>query len=412
MAADHVVRKLSAVLAADIAGYSRPMGADEEDTLASLNGHLREHVEPCIARNRGRIVKTIGDALLGEFASVVDAVRWIDPALRVSNLKEPIPLRRPDDFARYAEGLRLAGLPEGDRLPPELWTNRNRSHLEVTMADTDPVRAATTVFHVVSADGSRIAYERFGSGPAIVFVGGALNDRNGRASGVPLAKLMQPGFTVYAYDGRGRGGSSATPPYSVEREIEDLRALVDAAGGSAALFGMSSGCALVLAAAAAGVRATRIALYDPPFSTDSAAEVRAKVYDARLQELVGAGDDNAALTLFLTTIGMPSQMIEGMRNGPAWQPLSRLAPTLVHDSAVLNSREGAPVPVARIGKIEAPILVIAGEASPPALRQSAEAVAAAAREGSYQVLSGQTHDVAIDVLAPVLIDFFFNRALL
>jgi pimeloyl-ACP methyl ester carboxylesterase len=92
--------------------------------------------------------------------------------------------------------------------------------------------------------------------------------------------------------------------------------------------------------------------------------------------------------------------------------LSRLAPTLVHDSAVLNSREGAPVPVARIGKIEAPILVIAGEASPPALRQSAEAVAAAAREGSYQVLSGQTHDVAIDVLAPVLIDFFSNRALL
>ena len=151
------------------------------------------------------------------------------------------------------------------------------------MADTDTIPAAAGVLHAISKDGSRIAYERFGAGPAVILVGGALNDRTGRASGVALARLMASDFTVYAYDRRGRGASSATQPYGVEREIEDLGALVDAAGGSASLFGMSSGGALVLAAAAAGIRAVRIALYDPPFSIDSAAGERAKTYDARLR---------------------------------------------------------------------------------------------------------------------------------
>lgn len=278
------------------------------------------------------------------------------------------------------------------------------------MADTGVTPAATEVLYTVSVDGSRIAYERFGAGPAVILVSGALNDRTGRASGVPLARLMASDFTVFAYDRRGRGASSTTLPYSVEREIEDLGALVNMAGGSSALFGMSSGCALVLAAAAAGVRATKIALYDPPFSTDAAAEKRAKTYDARLRELINAGDNDGALALFLSTIGMPPQMIDGMRNGPAWRPLRGLAPSLVHDSAVLNNHEGAPVPAARIGRIDVPILVIAGEASPPSLLQSSQAVAAAARQGSYQVLPGQTHDVAIDVLTPVLINFFSGGA--
>jgi len=134
--------------------------------------------------------------------------------------------------------------------------------------------------------------------------------------------------------------------------------------------------------------------------------MRAKAYDTRLRELIEAGDDDAALALFLTAVGMPPPVIDGMRQGPAWRPLRGLARTLVHDSAVLNNREGAPVPVARIAKIAAPILVLAGESSPPALRQSGEAVAAAARQGSDQVLPGQTHDVAIAALAPVLINFF------
>ena len=221
-----------------------------------------------------------------------------------------------------------------------------------------------------------------------------------------LARALASSFTAYAYDRRGRGDSTEAGPYSVEREVDDLRALVDAAGGSAALFGMSSGCALVLASAAAGVRATGIALYDPPFSIGADAEKQAMAYDARLRELVDARDNDAALALFLTTIGMPPQAIEGMRKGRGWRPLTALAPTLVHDAAVLNSRGGAPVPAASIGKIDAPILAMAGALSPPALQQAAGAVAAAARRGSYQVLPAQTHDVSVDALAPVLIGFF------
>ena len=117
------------------------------------------------------------------------------------------------------------------------------------MADLSFTPAAKSVSHVASVDGSKIAYERFGTGPGVILVGGALNDRYGRASGVPLAQSMASKFNVYAYDRRGRGDSTEMLPYNVEREIEDLRALVDAAGGSAAVFGMSSGCALVLAAA-------------------------------------------------------------------------------------------------------------------------------------------------------------------
>jgi hypothetical protein len=226
---------------------------------------------------------------------------------------------------------------------------------------------------------------------------------------VPLAKLLSPHFTAYAYDRRSRGASATTRPYSVEAEIADLRALADVAGGSAALFGMSSGCALVIAAAAAGLPATRIALYDPPFTTDAEAAGRAKAYHARLQQLIDAGDREGALALFLTTIGMPPQMIDGMRQGPAWQPLSALAPTLLHDSAVLDNQNGGSVPKDRIARIAAPILVMSGELAPPALRKSSEAVAAAARRGSHRILPGQTHDVAVGALAPVLIGYFAAR---
>jgi pimeloyl-ACP methyl ester carboxylesterase len=274
------------------------------------------------------------------------------------------------------------------------------------MTDARSSQADRSVRHVVSADGSPIAYERFGKGPAVILVGGALNDRNGRASGVPLARLLASEFTAIAYDRRGRGESRTMRAYSVSREIEDLRALVEAVGGRAALFGMSSGCALVLRAAVAGLNATKIALYDPPFSADEAAKARAKAYDARLHKLVAAGDNDAALALFLATVGMPPQVVDGMRSSPTWGPLAARAPTLVHDSEVLNDRDGAPVPVAVIQEIDAPILVMAGELSPPALRASSEAVAKAARHGTYRVLPGQTHDVAIDALAPMLLEFF------
>ena len=277
------------------------------------------------------------------------------------------------------------------------------------MAETRPPTRDSGLRYVVSADGTRIAYERFGSGPPVILVGGALNDRRGRASGVALARLLAPTLTAYAYDRRGRGESRTSRAATLADEIADLRALVEAAGGSATLFGMSSGGALVIAAAAAGVPATRIALYEPPFSVDAAAEARAKAYDARLRELVDAADNDGALALFMGIVGMPPAAVEGMRKGPAWPAMTPLAPTLVDDSAALDNASGGAVPVAAIKKIAAPILAIAGELGAPPLRQSAERVAAAARQGSFRLLPGQTHDVAPEVLAPVLIEFLVGE---
>jgi pimeloyl-ACP methyl ester carboxylesterase len=263
----------------------------------------------------------------------------------------------------------------------------------------------TAARYVVSRDGSRIAYEAFGSGPAVILVGGALNDRKGRASGVALAQRLGARVTAIAYDRRGRGASTATAPYHVEREIDDIAALVAAHGGSAALYGMSSGGALVLAAAAAAVPVTRIALYDPPFSSSPEEQARATSYHARLQALLAASDSDGALALFLGHVGMPAPMIAGMRSSPAWAPMAALGPTLAQDSAVLDDGNGAPVPVDRIAAIAVPILVMVGEKSPPLLQAAGKAVAAAARHGSCRVLAGQTHDVSVDALAPPLIDF-------
>jgi pimeloyl-ACP methyl ester carboxylesterase len=277
------------------------------------------------------------------------------------------------------------------------------------IAKPSPIAAA--VAYVTSPDGSRIAYERFGTGPAVILVGGALNDRRAKASGVPLAQRLAVRFTAFAYDRRGRGDSTEAQPSSVDREIDDLRMLIEAAGGSAALYGMSSGGALALAAAAAGLPVTRIALFEPPFTTDPAAEERAKGYATRLRELIAAGDSAGALELFLNFIGMPPQMISGMRNSPAWQSLSAMGRSLVQDADVMNNRDGAPVPNARIKTLEMPVLVMVGERSPPALRQAGERVAAVARTGSYAILPVQTHDVALDALVPVLAKFLANESM-
>jgi pimeloyl-ACP methyl ester carboxylesterase len=259
---------------------------------------------------------------------------------------------------------------------------------------------------VTSRDGTRIAYQRFGSGVPVILVGGALNDRKGKASGVPLAQLLEDRFTVYAYDRRGRGDSGFTPPYSVAREVEDLEALIADAGGSAALFGMSSGAVLVLEAAASGLNVTRLALFEPPFSMDAEAEARSRTYSQRLLESLAADDADGAVALFMGRIGMPQPAIEQMRKAPMWPGLMKFAASLAHDSAVMGDAEGATVPVERIGQISAPILVLVGEKSPPFMQQAAEAIVGAARHGSRTTLAGQTHDVAVDVLAPALVGFY------
>jgi pimeloyl-ACP methyl ester carboxylesterase len=256
---------------------------------------------------------------------------------------------------------------------------------------------------VYSKDGTPIAFERTGSGPALVCVGGALNDRGSAAA---LAGLLAGRHTVLTYDRRGRGGSGDTPPYAVDREIEDLAAVVDAAGGSAAVYGMSSGAVLALRAAAAGLPITRLALFEPPFHSGHDDRLtRSRAYNTELTGLLADGRRGDALALFMGSVGMPAEMVAQARSAPMWPALEALAPTLAYDSAVMDDAEGGAMPEGLIRRVAVPALVLAGGDSPAWMRDTARRVAALLPAGADRVLDGQTHDVAPEALAPVLADF-------
>jgi pimeloyl-ACP methyl ester carboxylesterase len=219
----------------------------------------------------------------------------------------------------------------------------------------------------------------------------------------PLAALLHDRFTVYTYDRRGRGESSDTMPYTVTREVEDLRTLIAQAGGEAHVYAISSGAALALATAAAGPGITKLALYEPPFMAEVEDGARIKEYTERLNELLDAGRRGDAVALFMTYVGMPAQAIDGIRSQPAWAMLEAIAPTLAYDDEVLA---GGSVPRDLAATIAIPALVLAGGASPQGLQQAAKATADALPTAAFWTLDGQTHDVAADALAPVLVDFF------
>jgi pimeloyl-ACP methyl ester carboxylesterase len=255
---------------------------------------------------------------------------------------------------------------------------------------------------VTSADGTTIAYERTGSGPALVLVDGAMCYR---AAGPmrPLAALLHDSFTVYTYDRRGRGESSDTPPYAVAREVEDLQALIVQAGGEAYVYAISSGAALALATAAAGPGVTKLALYEPPFMAEVEDGSRIKQYTQRLSELLAAGRKGDAVALFMTNVGIPAEAVAGMRAQPGWGTFEAIAPTLAYDDQVLGD---GSVPRDLASTIAVPALVLAGGAGPQSLQQAAKATADALPTAEHRTLDGQTHDVAPDALAPVLVEFF------
>lgn len=259
---------------------------------------------------------------------------------------------------------------------------------------------------VMSRDGTTIAYDTYGDGPAVILVDGALGFRAFGMS-VELAKLLAPDFTVYCYDRRGRGASSDTQPYAVEREVEDLEALIMAAGGQAMLFGASSGGALALEAAIGLQRkVTKLALYEIPYnaSPDSVPEWRA--YRAKLDELIAADRRGDAVALFMTFVGVPDDMLAGMRHMPMWPALEGVAPTLRYDAAVLGADRS--VPVARAAAVTAQTLVMDGGATyevMPFMRATAQALAQAIPNARHRILEGQRHDVNVQVLAPVLAAF-------
>jgi len=255
---------------------------------------------------------------------------------------------------------------------------------------------------LTSPDGTTIAYDLIGDGPPIVLVDGAMCFR-GAGPMDALAELLAPHFTVVTYDRRGRGGSTDTTPYATEREVEDLRALIDAAGGAAYVYAMSSGGALALATAAAGAPINGLALYEPPYVAESEGDEPGADYTARLGELLDAGDRGGAIALFMTRVGIPSEVITGMQASPGWARFEAVAPTLAYDDRLLA---GGRVPHDLAATITTRAVVLSGSASPATLQRAAEATAAALPNAQHRTLEGQTHDVAPDVLAPVLVDVF------
>lgn len=262
---------------------------------------------------------------------------------------------------------------------------------------------------VTSPDGSSIAFEIEGSGPAVVLVDGAMCFRDAGPMR-PIAAALRDRLTVVLYDRRGRGESTdrlADPGAradAVAREIEDLGAVIDAAGGSAALFGMSSGGALALAAAA-GLgpdRVPRVAVYEPPYLPDPMLS-SAEAYTRDLQAALAADDRTAAVELFLRRVGVPEEGIQGMRNSPSWDSTLALAPTLAYDDAAMGDSR---VPDELLQAVTVPVLGLAGEQTPGFLRVGAEGVASGVQDGVFEVVAGQTHDVSGEAIAPHLIRFF------
>ncbi|MGW7050945.1 alpha/beta fold hydrolase [Streptomyces sp. NPDC054887] len=254
---------------------------------------------------------------------------------------------------------------------------------------------------VISRDGTPLARRRRGGGPPLILVGGTL--ATGGAD-EPLAALLAASFRVVTYDRRGRGGSGDTLPHAVAREVEDLAALAEEQGGPVSVYGTSSGGALVLEAAASGVPFERIAVYEPPYTAVGPADLAAGAsYTARLGKLLAAGDHGAAAELFLAVTGTAPETVARMREGPMWREVEAMAPTLAYDDAVIGD---GTVPVERLRSVGQPVLVVDGGASPPAMREAARRVAGAVRRGRHRTLTGQVHDVAPHVLAPVLREFF------
>ncbi|QIJ66295.1 alpha/beta hydrolase [Streptomyces sp. JB150] len=258
---------------------------------------------------------------------------------------------------------------------------------------------------VFSADGTVIAYAQQGAGPAVVLVGGAFMTRGAFAG---LAGLLADRFTVITYDRRGRGDSGDAPAYDVQREVEDLDALIKHAGGEAMVFGMSSGAVLALEATARGSAVTRLALYEPPFITDAGRPPLPADYVAHLDELIARGAYGDAVAYFMTAaVGMPPEAVSGMRQAPFWAAMEATARTLPYDGRVMgDTMSGRPLPVDRWRSVTIPVLVGSGDAGAPHMLTGARELAASAGNFSLRVFPGQQHDIDPQLLAPVLTDFF------
>jgi pimeloyl-ACP methyl ester carboxylesterase len=250
--------------------------------------------------------------------------------------------------------------------------------------------------NVISRDGTSIVFDRVGEGPPLMLVLGAFNDRS---AGVGLAECLAPHFTVINYDRRGRGASGDTLPYAVDREIEDLAALIADAGGAAAVFGYSSGAGLSLRAAAAGLPITKLTLYDAPYIVGDNQPGQRVDHAAHLSKLIASGRRGDAVEYFQTkVVGIPEDVVIQMRHAPFRPALEAMAHTLVYEMIILGDGS-LPTELAR--RATMPTLAVAGGTN-PFMCQAAEALARALPNGQARVLEGQTHDIVPSVLGPEL----------
>lgn len=258
---------------------------------------------------------------------------------------------------------------------------------------------------VTSGDGTKIAYDKLGNGPPVILVNGALA---GRAAGSDLARLLARRFMIYSYDRRGRGDSGDTRPYAIEREIEDLEALIDEAGGAVHLVGFSSGAALALAAASAlGPKIRKLAVYEAPYDEADGTAAKWKNYMAKQADLLAADRRGDAVLHHMKFVGVPDAAMAEMKASPAWAGMEAMAPTLPYDVAVIGDDRSAPI--GRAAKIQANALVLDGGASRetmPFMRASADRIGQAIPNARRSTIEGQGHDVNPEAIAPVLIEFF------
>lgn len=268
-----------------------------------------------------------------------------------------------------------------------------------------PVIAEARTDRVRSADGTSIAFERIGNGPPVILIDPALCDRATGQSRA-LAATLAPRFTVFVYDRRGRGESGDTKPYAVEREIEDVAALLDVAGGEAYVWSMSSGAVLALDAARELSAIRRVALYEPPLIVDASHPAMDASW-RRIDEAVAAGRPGDAVATFLRAVGVPAPVLWVMRLTSMWRRLERLAPTLPYDGAILRGlQQGQPLPVDRWSGVRIPTLVTYGGKSRAWMRRGSEALADVLPNATVRAVEGQTHKLVATAHAPMLAEFF------
>jgi pimeloyl-ACP methyl ester carboxylesterase len=253
---------------------------------------------------------------------------------------------------------------------------------------------------VRSADGTMIAFDRVGDGPPVVLVCGGSVDRSDDA---PLAERLASSFTVFNYDRRGRGDSGDTPPYAIEREVEDAGAVIEAAGGTANLWGSSSGAALALICAEQGLPISKLALWEPPYIPEGVPRPPAGQVE-QYETMVAEDRRGDAVEYFMSrVVGMPPEFVAGARSQPWWGKTEALAHTLAYDARIMGDYT---IPLDRAASVKVPTAVLAGGADMPWMRDTATSLADALPNGEARFLDGQGHDVDPAVLATALEEFF------